>query len=399
MLKLNRPELMWKVIKTKLSQYAVWDDQISLNLLSRWLFSPLSQKAPQRILVHRTGRIGEFTVAIPALVLLRKTFPQAQITLLTPTDTENFSYAAEVLSAFPKLMDEIITYSPAETKSLTQLKQLKNQLLEAGSIDLWVSLPVTLQTFSNSFQELLFARWLKCQSVLGMTVLLPDMFQTLYARRHPDQLFKASDWLFSMIQNGLGTSGHPQDCLDHFQPSDQWIASIKNLDLNLPLLAVNAGAKNPTKRWPQAYFQKTLQQIQIQFPQLQIVLLGSPEESSWNEEIRAALPETALNLCGQLNLSETWGLLNRATAVLANDTSVLHMAGLLGKPTFAPLSGQYLAPLCHPPGQAFIEFQRPVPCAPCFKNMCPLNEQICLTLLTPEWVYPSIIRQLSQLLS
>src|SRR5207253_1027870 len=109
-------------------------------------------------------------------------------------------------------------------------------------------------------------------------------------------------------------------------------------------------------------------------------------ERELNTEIAHELPGKVLNLAGQLNIGETWSLLHCATAVLSNDTGTMHMASLLHKTTFTPMSGQYPAPLWHPPGSGIRIFSQAVACAPCFKDRCPLPQQLCLTEIVPTRV-------------
>jgi len=299
-------------------------------------------------------------------------------------------------------VNQVIHYLPQDAKTWEGLQQLRTRLLAQGPIDLWVSLPITMQTFHRSLQEMLMARWLGCQFAIGFSLLLPDFFKTVYARYYKESLPKTSDWLLTMMGEALNypaDSANPSSYLQFFQPPVPWQPCDWDINPQQPMLAVNAGAKLPIKRWYSAYFQTTLQQLQLQFPELQILLLGNETEKSLNEEIRDGLSGTTLNLSGQLNLSQTWSLLNQATALFSNDTGAMHMAGLLQKTVFTPMSGQYPAPIWHPPGPPLVEYHRPVPCAPCFETKCPLSEQICMSLLTPELILPNMVQRLSTLIS
>src|SRR5215831_255846 len=58
-----------------------------LALVNLLLFRKVQDHRPRTILVYRTARLGDFIVAIPALAILRRTFPQARIVLLTAAST------------------------------------------------------------------------------------------------------------------------------------------------------------------------------------------------------------------------------------------------------------------------------------------------------------------------
>jgi ADP-heptose:LPS heptosyltransferase len=394
---------MWKIAKARIARAAVWDDQFSLGLFSRLLFKPLplhaSENSIQHIVIHRTDNMTDILIAIPAMAAVRKRFPQAKITLLTLSDDIHPAQANAVLEAFPGLIHRILSYTPSEIKSLHALQALKKRMLECGSIDLWINLPMPLTTFQRSAQEVFLARWMDSRHALGFTVLLPDILQKAYARFYKENIIRTSDWLLDIIQRGLNIHADANDYLNFFQLPSTWDITSLNLDPSQSsILIVNAGAESAIKRWPAAHFQILLNQIENSFPNLQIVLLGSPEDRLLHDHIAATLTRPAINVSGQLSLLETWSLLNQACAILSNDTDTMHMAGLLRKPVFTPMSGQFPGPLQHPPGPPLIEFHKPVPCSPCFKTTCPLNEQICMTLLTPESIAPDIIELLGTIL-
>jgi len=386
---------MWETCKTGLARYNLWDDRTALKLLSGLLFPRRTpSKNAQRIVVYRVGNIGDTVVNIPALTALREAFPDAHITLLTSAGQADLPGAEAVLSAFPGLVNHVIAYFPNDVKSLSGLQRLKSQLTESGPIDLWISLPVSLQTVFRGFREVLLARWLGSKNAFGFTLLLPEFFKTEYARAH--DLPKTSDWLLSIVQNGLGLSQPEPDCIAYFQPPVPDILQRLNLSKTHPILAVNAGAKLAVKRWPSALFRETLSLVLKDIPNLQIVLLGNQAERELNVTIAENLPGRIINAAGQLNLGETWSLLNEVNAVLSNDTGVMHMAGLLGKKVFTPMGGQYPAPLWHPRGKELEIFSNAVACAPCFKDACLLPEQTCLTGISPKLAAEAICAYLRQ---
>lgn len=388
---------MWETCKAWLAQYNLWDDRAALWLLSRMLFPQNTQisfhkDSVQQIVVYRIGNIGDTVVAIPALSALRNAFPEARITLLTSAGNTNLPGAGDVLSAFPKLIDRVIAYRPAELKTLNALQNLKAQLTQDGPIDIWLSLPVSLQTVIRGFREILLAKWLGCRAAFGFTLLLPEVFKTEYTRNNP--IPKTSDWLLSIVQQAFHLPPKAPDCRAYFRsPSPQALERL-GLSRERPILLVNAGAKLAIKRWPETSFHQTLSSLLKKLPVVQVVLLGSQEEHEANARIAQNLSGVILNVAGQLSIAETWSLMNQATALLSNDTGAMHMAGLLGKAGFTPMGGQYPAPLWHPPGSSMKLFSHNVPCAPCFKDNCPLPRQTCLMDISPTSLIDALYEHL-----
>jgi heptosyltransferase-3 len=384
---------MCERIEAQVARYSLAAGRCLLNTLARLRFRPLAGQAVRHVVVYRVGNIGDTVVAIPALTALREAFPEAIITLLTSSGSSELPGAAMVLEVFPGLVNRIVSYLPSEIKTLTGLRRLRSEVTAIGGVDLFVDLPVSMQTLRRGLQELFLAHWLGSRSALGFALLLPGVFKSAYCRRMPERIPRTADWLCSIVVQSLGLPDREIDPLRFFKPPHQLEWAGLERDPERPLLVVNAGAKLAIKRLPPAHFRETIRQLHAQVPGLQTVLVGSLEERGLNDEIAADFPEVT-NLAGQLSLSETWALLSQARLVLSNDTGTMHMAGLLQKPVFTPMGGQYPAPLWHPPGKHFIAFRHPVPCAPCFRDTCPLPEQNCLTAIPPETVASTIAKEL-----
>jgi heptosyltransferase-3 len=384
---------MCEQIEAQVARYSLAAGRCLLDTLAKLKFRRIEGQTIGHVVVYRVGNIGDTVVAIPALTAIREAFPEAVITLLTSSGTSELPGAALVLEAFPGLVNRIVSYLPSKVKSLRGLRRLRSEVTAVGGVDLFVDLPVSMQTLRRGLQELFLAHWLGSRSALGFALLLPEVFKSAYCRQMPERIPQTADWLCSNVVQALGMTDREIDPLRFFKPPSQLELAGLEREPDRPLLVVNAGAKLAIKRWPAAHFRETIRQLHAQVPGLQTVLVGSLEERSLNDEIAADLPDVA-NLAGQLSLLETWALLSQAKLVLSNDTGTMHMAGLLQKPVFAPMGGQYPAPLWHPPGKHFISFRHPVPCAPCFRDTCPLPEQSCLTAIAPETVASALAQNL-----
>lgn len=376
---------MFERLRALIAKLDLKADRLLLSRIARLLFAPPDPQRIRHIVVYRVGNIGDTVVAIPAMAAIRKAFPDARITLLTSAGRDDLPGATLMLESFPKLADRCITYLPAEIKRVAGIKRLKKEIADAGPVDLFISLPVSLQTVSRGLREMVLARFLGARSAFGFELLLPAIFRSAYSRHYPERIVKTSDWLLSLIQKEFSLSLQ-RDTVCSFLQARTLDFTQYGLDPSRPILAVNAGAKLAIKRWPAESFQSVIRNALNENPNLQVVLLGSEGEKTLNEEIAGAGNGTVINLSGCLSLSETWALLSHVETVLSNDTGTAHMAGLLGKPTYVPYSGQFPAPLWHPPGETLISFRQAAPCAPCFLETCPIPGQPCLKDISPKEV-------------
>ena len=173
-----------------------------------------------------------------------------------------------------------------------------------------------------------------------------------------------------------------------------------HLPINRPLLALCPGAEfGPAKRWPE----KQYAQVASVFIDRgwQVALFGSENDREVTKNIVQRVPESqaanCINLAGKTVLSEAIDILSRATAVVSNDSGLMHIAAALNRPmvvVYGSTSASFTPPLSDNVNVAQVD----VDCRPCFQRECPLNEQQgrlkCLTQLTAE----SVISALDSLL-
>ncbi len=145
----------------------------------------------------------------------------------------------------------------------------------------------------------------------------------------------------------------------------------------------------PAKRWPAIHFAELARGLGQS-----AVLLGSGKEAPLCAEIaQAAGGGHCIDLAGRTNLLEAFALIAAASAVVSNDSGLMHVAAAFGVPQVALFGSS--SPLHTPPlnDRARIvwlkqdpAYQPPLDCAPCFERECPLGHTRCLVDITPERV-------------
>lgn len=106
----------------------------------------------------------------------------------------------------------------------------------------------------------------------------------------------------------------------------------------------------PAKRWPHYHYAKLAKMLIEQGYAIEI--FGSPKDADAGEQIRQALSEEQqqfyLNLAGQTNLNQAVDLIANCTAVVSNDSGLMHIAAATNRPLVAlygPTSPTYTPPL------------------------------------------------------
>jgi heptosyltransferase-2 len=161
-----------------------------------------------------------------------------------------------------------------------------------------------------------------------------------------------------------------------------------------PLLALCPGAEfGPAKRWPEQHYASVAAALLAQG--WRVAIFGSARDRPVSAAIIAQLPEQArarvVDLAGATALEEAVDLLAAATAVVSNDSGLMHIAAAAGRPLVVVYGST--SPTFTPPLAGRVEvLQLPVDCGPCFQRECPLGHLKCLVELEPARVLAALER-------
>ncbi|MGD9943706.1 MAG: lipopolysaccharide heptosyltransferase II [Burkholderiaceae bacterium] len=177
------------------------------------------------------------------------------------------------------------------------------------------------------------------------------------------------------------------------QRSDEREAAVRRkfgFEPGAPLLVLCPGAEyGPAKRWPARHFAALASLAAAEWPEADIVLLGSAKERGIATEITALSGQPLRNLCGDTSLDEAIAIVSQASGVVSNDSGLMHLAAAFGRPQVAVFGSS--DPRHTPPRspRARIEWLH-LECSPCFKRECPLGHLDCLNRVRPEAVFDSL---------
>ena len=146
----------------------------------------------------------------------------------------------------------------------------------------------------------------------------------------------------------------------------------------LPKLALCPGAEFGTaKRWPPEYFAELAKQYLQQG--WQVLLFGSANDARECAHIHTACAghPACIDLAGRTSLAQAVDLLSLATAVVSNDSGLMHIAAALGRPLLA-IYGATSPGFTPPMGTRAALQVSDIDCAPCFQRECPLGHHRCM---------------------
>ncbi|SDR79818.1 heptosyltransferase-2 [Halopseudomonas xinjiangensis] len=166
------------------------------------------------------------------------------------------------------------------------------------------------------------------------------------------------------------------------------------LELDRPVLALCPGAEfGESKRWPAEYYAQVADdKIRLGW---QVWLFGSKNDHPVGEQIRErlvpGLREESINLAGETTLADAIDLLSCASAVVSNDSGLMHVAAALDRPLVSVYGST--SPGFTPPLASQVEIVRlGIECSPCFDRTCRFGHYNCLRDLNPPMVIDALDR-------
>lgn len=151
-----------------------------------------------------------------------------------------------------------------------------------------------------------------------------------------------------------------------------------------PILVLCPGAEyGPAKRWPEAHYAEVANQMLARG--WQVWLFGSEKDAPVTASINCLTQERCQDLSGKTTLGEAIDLMSLASAVVSNDSGLMHVAAALHRPLVAIYGSS--DPILTPPMSDKAKIlSLNLSCSPCFQRECPLGHLKCLKDLSPNLI-------------
>jgi heptosyltransferase-2 len=146
------------------------------------------------------------------------------------------------------------------------------------------------------------------------------------------------------------------------------------------------GARWETKRWPARHFVSLATSVRATLG-LGARMALAPGDAALERELRALLPPERHAEIVCLEFREAAALASFATAIVSNDSALLHLGPALGVPALAIFGSTVPAFGFAPRGPRDGLVEIPLSCRPCDvhgKRRCPLGHHGCMERLTPD---------------
>lgn len=357
------------------------------------------EEKKRRVLVYRTGQIGDTLVALPALWALRTHFANDHLCLFTDRQSNNnYVLAATVL---PKegLFDEWLTY-PANIFGVDPWKMPSTfQQIRNKCFDTLVYLMPTRRPRWKVQRDLCFFR------LAGINQFIAHRWEDPLKRPAngtplPSITHEVDFLLERLSRSGISVPLPENRVIDlrltheEYDEANSWIGqTINNIPKDVKLIAIGPGSKYPAKIWPLerliALGKQLIDKWNI-FP----IVFGGPEDFSLGQQLIAEWGIGA-NAASKLSVRGAAAAMKSCQLYIGNDTGTMHLAVAAGIPCVAIFSAIDWPGRWYPYGSGHIVLRRTVPCEGCQLQICTQNGLLCLKQIQVQDVMDAVERKLS----
>lgn len=351
----------------------------------------------QRILVRATNWVGDAVMSLPALRELRRSFPQAHITVLAMPGIGGL-YARESWA------NEIIPLRGARGARDWAVKWAMARDLADRRFDAAILL-------TNSFESAALVR------AAGIPVRIGyrrDGRRLLLTRAIPPPprgsipRHEANYYMELLRRAGLTTADLPGDNVvirleGMAGAKERGLARFAEAGLGSQVVGLSPGAAYGTaKRWLPERFAAAAAQVAQGLGggngEARIAVFGTAEERALCESVAASIGDTARSFAGQTSLGAYIEMTAACQAYLTNDSGSMHIAASLGVPTVAVFGAtDHIG--TGPTGPLARVVRHPVDCSPyknpCLLRECPLDHR-CMKAVTAAEVAETALFLLKQ---
>ncbi len=334
-----------------------------------------------RILVVRLAGIGDVIMLAPAVRVLRRAFPKAQITLLV-------SRAGAAAAGLLAEVDEVFVhralwqearqgmpFNPAREQDF--INELRRRDFEAAFL------------FTSFFQSPFPSAYACYLAGIPLRIAQSQAFGggllTHWVRPLPDSAHQVDRNLQLLKEVGIPVGGPGATALRVVIGQDVQTGVdtlLRARGVRGGFVVIAPGATCTARCYPLARYIDVA--ARLQETGHRVVVVGGSRDQAAGDAIVAAVPG-AVSLCGWTTLADLAALLRRARLLITNDSGPMHIGDAVACPMVILYSGSELKKPWRPRGAPAHLLRRPTACSPCYRSECPYDRE-CLAIAPADVV-------------
>src|SRR5918997_3348414 len=341
----------------------------------RFVFGDVEPKTLRRVLLIRLDNLGDVLLTTPAFRAVRQALPNAHLALLAGPA------GCEIGRLDPDLDETILYRAPSEDvyfrlpqdpgREMAVVEELKERNFDAGII------------FTSYKQSALPVAYL-CY-LAGIPLRAAGSFEgsgSLLTHRHryEETIPPKHETLRGLeLIEFLGFPPvEPEIVLVPREEDEKGAIRLLERYGVEQFVVVHPGSSASSRTYPSERYASVVEELAGKGG-LPVLVTGGPGEEALTRRVAGS---AGVALGGETGFGEFASLVGRATAVVTNNTGTTHVASALKAPVVTVFAGTNPPEQWGPWRTPHHLLTHPVPCAPCYKRVCP-NGHECLTGIAP----------------
>lgn len=349
----------------------------------------LKQAAVKKILIVNVSGIGDFIESFAAIESIRRSFPEATITLLVSSKAFDYAKSAGIADntlMFPVSRSRGFSLSGVKDAGaiLCLLRALRGQRFDIA-VNLYEIGSLTGSLRMNLLFKFIGPRLSVGRNTAGLGKFFDIKIQDEYSVPHNNFFY------YGELAKGVGASDTAGNVLS-FDKDDVLVRNILlkwGIDKTDKLVIINPGSDRLTRRWPAGNFAASADWL-VEKHNAKIVVVGSFNEAALANEVISGMKhkEKAFSGAGVLDFSQLIALISKAKLALTTNSAAMHVAGILEVPFVAiTVSGDPERDIPQGKPDKMVMLHQKMECNPCSYWKCPKTDYMkCMKLITPEEV-------------
>jgi ADP-heptose:LPS heptosyltransferase len=372
----------------------------------------MGKKTTRRVLVYRLGSLGDMLVALPALHLVARAYPDAERRMLTNFPVSTKAPAAAAILEGSGLVQGYVRYAVG-TRSVGELARLWWTIARwRPEVVLYLA---AARGVEAARRDAKFFRLCGVRKMVGVP-LTEGMQRNFYGAATGGKDHAMGDGNLEPEAGRLvrcigelgavgeiadpGRLGDPASWDLRLSAAEHKVAAlaIGETALGMESFAVSVGTKVQAKDWGKENWRELLGKMAEEFPGRALLLAGAAEESEASEFAaegwRANSGGVVVNLCGRLTPRESAAAIARARLFVGHDSGPMHLAAAVGTPVVAIFAARNIPRQWFPFGKQHRVVYHRVECWGCGLETCIEQQKKCLMSIGVDEVMGVVREQL-----
>ena len=363
----------------------------------------MSNVNARRILIYRLGSLGDMLIALPALHLIARAFPNAERRMLTNVPVHAKAPAAAAVLENTGLVHGYMKYAVG-TRNLVEIARLWWEIVRFRP-EAVVYLAAS-RGLEVAQRDVRFFRMCGVRRVIGAPLTeamqgnffgaepgTPEAQRILFEGQLEPEAARLARNVAELGDAGLEDA---RSWSLHLTEAEQRRAdeAIGEAVLRGPMVAVSVGTKVQAKDWGRENWRELLTRVAREMPGRGLLLMGAAEEADASEFAAAGWRveggEGVVNLCGRLSPRESAAAIARAEIFLGHDSGPMHLAAAVGTPVVAVFAARNIPRQWFPFGARHAVAYHRVECWGCGLETCVEQRKKCILSITVDEVMEKV---------